>query len=83
MMPPDKEGRGTEEELAYIKYSAKELLFHQGQQLTNLQNDIQLIKIGMTEYVTRQELTNTRRWAIGAVFASAGSVVAVLRALGI
>ena len=94
MTMPDEHGRGTEEELAYIKYSAKELLFHQAQQLTRLQDDLSKmqadttnslheIKVGMGGFVTRQELTNTRRWAIGAVITATGTALAMLRFLGI
>lgn len=71
------------DDLAYVKYSAKELLFHQAQQLTKLQEDMNLIKLSMTGFVTRQEMTNTRRWAIGAVLASAATGVALLRYIGV
>jgi hypothetical protein len=80
------------DDLAYVKYSAKELLFHQAQQLTKLQenlsdmktdttNQLHEIKIGMQGFVTRQELINTRRWAISAVLASAATGLAMLRFL--
>lgn len=75
------------EDLTYIKYSAKEILFHLTQKMETLQADVNNIKIDMAalklNMVSRDELTATRRWAFGAVIAAAGAAVGVLRFLGV
>ena len=76
----DAEGKPDPQDLAYIRYSAKELLFHQGQQLAKLQEGQTAIQLSMTSMVTRQELTNTRRWVVGAVIASVVALVGVVEA---
>lgn len=78
MMPPDL-GRPTEDDLAYIRYSAKELLFHQSQQINELGKDVADIRLNM---VSRHELTAARRWAVGAAVAASGSFFALLKLLG-
>lgn len=77
MMPPDYD-RPTEEDLAYIRYSAKELLFHQSQKIDNLDMQVRDIRLNM---VARHELTAARRWAVGAGIAASGSFFALLRLL--
>ena len=73
-------GEPTESELAYIKYSAKEILFHLTSKVESLQADVNNIKLNM---VTRSELSATRRWAVGAVIASASTLIAALRFFGL
>lgn len=75
--------RASNEELAYIRYSAKELLFHQAQLLTTLQADITGLKLSMTEMVTRAELSTARRWAITATIGAASALAGVARLMGI
>ena len=64
------------EDLTYIKYSAKEILFHLTQKVETLQADVNNIKLNM---VSRAELTSTRRWALTAVLASVSSAAAALK----
>jgi hypothetical protein len=72
--------RPHEDDLAYIKYSAKELLFVQGQKIDHLADQIHDIRLNM---VVRAELTSARRWAVGAGIAAVSSFFALLRALGV
>jgi hypothetical protein len=65
-----------EEELAYIKYSAKEILFHLTSKVETLQSDVNNIKLNM---VTRGELSNARRWAVGAAIAALSALAGMLR----
>jgi hypothetical protein len=69
---------GPGEDLTYIKYSAKEILFHLTQKVESLQAEINAIRQNM---VTREELTTARRWAFGAAVASGGCLIALLRYL--
>lgn len=73
MMEPEvNEGaRPTDVELAYIKYSAKELLFYQGQKIEKLQADVNTILLNM---VSRAELTSARRWAVTAAITAVGAL---------
>lgn len=73
-------GGPPDDELAYIRYSAKEILFHLTSKVETLQNDVQDIRLNM---VTRQELTQARRWAVGAGAVSLGTLIAFLRLLGL
>ena len=68
------------DELAYIKYSAKEILFHLTSKIEALQSDVNNIKLNM---VSRAELTSARRWAVGAVIAASASLIGALRYFGL
>jgi hypothetical protein len=63
------------DELAYIKYSAKEILFHLTSKVEALQADVKRIELNM---VSRYELQQARRWAIGAGLASVGTLIAAI-----
>lgn len=67
--------RPPDDELAYIRYSAKEILFHLTTKVEGLQADVRRIEMNM---VTRTELTQARRWAVGASVASLGTLIAAL-----
>lgn len=54
-------------DLQYIKYSAKEILFHLTSKVEQMQAEVSNIQRTM---VTRDELSSTRRWAFTAVMAS-------------
>ncbi len=78
--------RGPDEELAYIRYSAKEILFHLTGKVEALQADVNKIKLDLqTELgtinrnmVTRTELTTARRWAVGATITAVATAIAVI-----
>lgn len=74
-----------DEALSYIAYSAKELLYLLNQKVESLDDKFDLMAIELAKlpntYVTRTELaemqrqqTATRRFAIGSVIASVGSL---------
>lgn len=63
------------EDLTYIKYSAKEILFHLTQKVESLQSDVNAIKINM---VSRDELISARRWAVSATLAAIMAIGGVI-----
>lgn len=66
------------EDLAYIKYSAKEILFHLTSKVESLQSEINFIRVNM---VSRDELTQARRWAVSATLtaiAAMGGVIGLI-----
>lgn len=66
---------GDPNDLQYIKYSAKEILFHLTAKVETVQNDISSIKSKM---VTRDELTAARRWAFTAVLMSLTAIGTII-----
>lgn len=68
----------SERELEYIKYSAKEILFHLTSKVEKAQEDISNIRQNM---VTRDELAAARRWAIGATISATTAIIGVIRVL--
>lgn len=63
------------EDLTYIKYSAKEILFHLTQKVESLQSDVNAIKINM---VSRDELISARRWEVSATLAAIMAIGGVI-----
>lgn len=63
------------EDLTYIKYSAKEILFHLTQKVESLQSDVNAIKVNM---VSRDELISARRWAVSATIAAIMAIGGVI-----
>lgn len=70
--------RPPDDELAYIRYSAKEILFHLTSKVEALEKSVHNIELHM---VTRSELTATRRWAVGATIAACSALIAALNIL--
>lgn len=74
-------------EISHIRYSAKELLAIQNGALAKLQDDVTRLRLEIKDIslasVTRQELTTTRRWAVGAAVSGTAALAALLRLLGV
>lgn len=66
---------GDDNDLQYIKYSAKEILFHLTAKVESVQADVSSIQRTM---VTRDELSATRRWALTAVLASLTAIGTII-----
>jgi len=67
-----------DDEFAYIRFSAKELLLRQTELIDRLSTDVVNIRLNM---VTRTELQSARRWAYGAsmaAFTALTSIAAVI-----